>query len=290
MEWATSHAFVPTPHLLPNDVIRVYAAFLDPKMVGRIGYVDVDARNPLRTIHVSEKPVLDVGEKGTFDDNGVTPMCIVQRESELWMYYTGWQLGVNTRYYLFTGLAVSSDGGATFRRHSRAPILDRSDRELHVRTAMHVHENNGIWRAWYIAGDSWINSGEKQVPTYNMRHLTSSDGVHWPEVGEVCLNPEGIDEYGFGRPFIQTISNEYGMFYSIRTHSSGYRLGFARSSDGLSWRRLDELIGIDVAEHGWDSQMICFSAIQETRFGTYMFYNGNNYGQTGFGAARLISW
>ena len=33
--------------------------------------------------------------------------------------------------------------------------------------------------------------------------------------------------------------------------------------------------------------MICFPWIQRTPHGTYMFYNGNNYGETGFGAAVL---
>jgi hypothetical protein len=33
--------------------------------------------------------------------------------------------------------------------------------------------------------------------------------------------------------------------------------------------------------------MVCFGAVQSTSFGTYLFYNGNRYGGTGFGVAVL---
>jgi hypothetical protein len=264
-------------------------AFLDHAKVGRIGFVDVDARNPLHVLRVSQKPVLDIGAPGTFDDNGVTPMCIIPKGNRLLLYYTGWQLGVNVRYYLFTGLATSADGGETFERYSRVPVLDRSDKELFVRTAVHVHADGNNWRMWYIGGDRWVTVGSKQVPSYNMRCLDSSDGYNWPETGAVCLDVTGPDEYGFGRPYVLRQADRYQMWYSIRTFSKGYRLGYAESADGVNWTRMDDRVGIDVSPSGWDSEMICYSVINETPHGTYMFYNGNNYGETGFGCAVLES-
>ena len=35
----------------------------------------------------------------------------------------------------------------------------------------------------------------------------------------------------------------------------------------------------------WDSQMVGLAALLETAYGTYLFYNGNGYGATGFGVA-----
>ena len=70
--WACSHAFTPTPLRKPDGNLRVYAAFLDSQRVGRVGYIDVDGQDPRRVLAVSQEPVLDIGEPGTFDDNGVT--------------------------------------------------------------------------------------------------------------------------------------------------------------------------------------------------------------------------
>lgn len=287
LDWAFSHAFIPTSIVLGDGRIRVYAAFLDSSRVGRVGYVDLDASNPLRILKVSRRPVLNVGEPGTFDDSGVTPISILQYEGKLYLYYIGWQLGVKARYFLFTGLAVSRDGGESFERYSRVPILDRSEEEPFIRSAAHVHCDSGSWRMWYVAGNRWIHVHGKQVPRYNIRTLESADGISWGKKGTVCLDLANDDEFGFGRPFVIQEDRLYRMWYSIRSISKSYRLGYAESQDGKSWLRKDEEVGIDVSESGWDSQMICFACIQKTPYATYMFYNGNNYGESGFGVAIL---
>jgi hypothetical protein len=282
--WAQSHAYVPTPVVLDETTIRVYAAFLDREKVGRVGYVDVDARNPTRVLGVSQSPAFDVGLPGTFDDSGVTPVSVVQRNGRSHLYYMGWQLGRGVRYYLLTGLAISDDG-RPFRRWSRTPVLERSDGELFVRSGACVLAEGAAWTMWYVAGDRWVDVDGKATPTYNLRRLTSCDGVTWGSAGQVCLELQAPDEYGFGRPFVCKGPAGYRMWYSIRTFSKGYRLGYAESPDGLAWRRKDDEVGIDVSASGWDSEMICFAAVVRAGGHSYLFYNGNNYGQTGFGVA-----
>ncbi len=286
-DWAFSYAYVPTTIMLDEERIRVYVAFRDRDQIGRIGFVDVKASNPLKILRVSEKPVLDIGKPGTFDDNGVTPICILEHAGRLHMYYMGWQLGVKIRYFLFTGLAISNNDGESFNRYSKVPILDRSDQELFLRSGAYVLQDDDKWKIWSLACNNWIDVNGKQVPTYNMRYMESDDGVSWDKQGLVCLDINNEDEYGFGRPFVIKENGLYKMWYSIRTFSKGYRIGYAESTDGLNWIRKDEEVGIDVSESGWDSQMICFTCIQKTKYGTYMFYNGNNYGETGFGVAVL---
>jgi hypothetical protein len=285
--WAQSHAALPTSLMLDSDRIRVYVAFLDRDRVGRIGFVDVAARNPLQVLRVSDQPAFDIGVPGAFDEQGVTPLSITRHQGKIFLFYNGWQLGKRVRYYLFAGLAVSEDGGELFRRISQAPILDRSDGELFVRSAVHVMRDEERWKMWYIAGDKWIDVHGKQLPSYNMRYLESDDLSVWGRKGRVVLDLANSDEFGFGRPFILKEDGLYKMWYSIRTLSKGYRLGYAESSDGLSWNRKDEEVGIEVSATGWDSEMISFPRIQQTEYGTYMFHNGNNYGETGFGVATL---
>jgi predicted GH43/DUF377 family glycosyl hydrolase len=284
-DWAFSHAYIPTSIMLSDDCIRVYVAFLDSQKVGRIGFLDLDASNPLKILKISEYPVLDIGQPGTFDDHGVTPISLVKHLSKLYLYYVGWQLGVNIRYTLLTGLAVSHDGGESFQRHSQVPILERSDLELFVRSAAWVRREDENWQMWYVAGDRWVTVNGKRVPTYNLRYLQSKDGLSWGREGAVCLELANDDEYGFGRPFVMKENNLYQMWYSIRTVSKGYRIGYAESPDGQNWVRKDRKAGIDVSDSGWDSQMIHCSCIQATKYGQYMFYNGNGYGETGFGVA-----
>jgi predicted GH43/DUF377 family glycosyl hydrolase len=284
-DWAVSHAFCPTSIQLDEDRIRVYVAFLDRERVGRIGFVDVEAANPLNVLNVSADPVLDIGAPGEFDDNGVTPLSLCTDGDSLRLYYAGWQLGVRVRYFLFLGLAVSSDGGMTFERHSRVPVLERSDAEPLMRTGAHVHDTGGRWRMWYAGGDEWVEDHGKIVPSYPLRYLESGDGLSWGPSGSICLAPNRDQEIGFARPFVVEDGGRLRMWYSIRPVGTDYRLGYAESDDGLEWERRDDLVGIDVSDHGWDSEMIGLACLQQTKYGTYLFYNGNNFGETGFGAA-----
>ncbi|MEP5069850.1 MAG: hypothetical protein ABJQ96_04225, partial [Crocinitomicaceae bacterium] len=66
--------------------------------------------------------------------------------------------------------------------------------------------------------------------------------------------------------------------------------GYAESLDGIEWERKDREVGIDVSEAGWDSEMVCFPSVIKVKDKTFMFYNGNNNGKTGFGVAELIEW
>jgi hypothetical protein len=80
------------------------------------------------------------------------------------------------------------------------------------------------------------------------------------------------------------------MFYSVRYIDKLYRIGYAESIDGINWIRKDNEIDIDVSQEGWDSEMICYPSVISVKEKTYLFYNGNNNGETGFGYAEILEW
>lgn len=289
--WARSHAYAPTPELRGDDTIRLYITCRDEKGIGRIGSVDVSASDPSEVRHVAEAPHLDIGVPGTFDENGVFATSVVDRpDGRKCLYYVGFELGRRIPYRLLTGLAISEDGGQTFRRWRTVPILERSASELLFRCGPHVVHEDGVFRMWYIAGSGWTEVDGKTLPVYEIRYAESKDGFKWPEEGRVVLPLTDPDEHGFGRPWVMTEGGSCRMFYSIRKRSArAYRLGYAESTDGLAWRRKDAELGLDVSPSGWDSQAMCYSSVIRCKFGTYLFYNGNGMGETGFGYAVLAS-
>jgi predicted GH43/DUF377 family glycosyl hydrolase len=192
---------------------------------------------------------------------------------------------------MFSGLAVSDDGGDTFTRFSQVPILDRADKERYARSAPTVTEVDSEYVCLYVSADEWITVDGKEVPTYNLRMKRSEDRMIWDQSrGEVVLRlANDEDEFGFGGPFVMYEDGKYCLWYSVRTRSKGYRIGYAESEDGYEFTRMDHLAGISVSNQGWDSEMVCFPAIIDANGKRYMFYNGNCYGRTGFGVARLES-
>lgn len=288
--WAKHSALQPTPLLIKDNVIRVYVGFRDENGVGRVGFVDVDAYNPLDVINISKEPVLDTGNPGTFDENGVIPATIVKRNKKIYLYYAGYQLGYKIRFYGFTGLAISSNGGNSFIRYSKAPIMDRTDNALYFRAIHSIMFEDGIWKVWYGGGSEFIEGEKKTLPVYNIRYIESEDGINFGKKGKVILDVKGGDEYRIGRPYVIKEDDIYFMFYGVGTKSKGYRLGYARSTDGIHWKRKDDEIGIDVSQDGWDSNMISYPSIMKFEDKVYMFYNGNSYGYDGFGYAILKEW
>ena len=285
--WALHSALQPTP-LLIEDFIRVFAGFRDIKGVSRVGFVDVSAANPSEVLNVSETPALDVGVAGTFDDNGVVPTAIVRRDNVLDLFYAGYQLGHRAKFLVFSGLATSSDGGRTFVRRGAVPVCDRTDDEPFFRVIHTMMLDQGNWRAWYGAGNSFDVDGHKQYPRYNIRHAYSPDGIHLEDDYQVCIDMTG-SEYRVGRPFVIKDNDSYRMFFCSGTKEDGYRLAYAESRDGLSWSRKSDQI-LELSNSGWDARMQAYPAVVTYKDQTYMFYNGNDYGRDGFGYAVLESW
>lgn len=291
LSWAKKYAFPPVPFFIADDVLRIYLAFCDENMVGRAAYVDVSPEDPKKILKISPNPILDIGQPGAFDENGLLPTTVLKVGDEIWMYYVGYQLGMKVRYYQFQGLAVSRDGGETFERRLKVPVIDRSDAEMLNRTSAHVRHDGEKFQMWYVGGSDWTMSGDKYLPVYNIKYLESPDGVNWGDEGAVAIDFKDADEHALGKPFIIHAEGKFRMFFSSRTYSKkAYRIGYAESDDCLRWTRKDAEVGIDVSESGWDSQSISYASVIQYKDRYYMFYNGNNLGETGFGYAILEQW
>lgn len=287
MWWAKSHAMIPTPELRADGRIRVYISMCDKDGRARPGFVDVDGGDPTKILEVSREPLFDLGEPGAFDDNGVAVTSVVPLpDGSRYMYYVGFEIPANIRYRLFTGLAVQQPSEQGFTRYSRAPVLDRTDAELYFRCGPDVKYEAGQFHLWYVAGSQWTEVSGKLMPHYDIRYMLSDDGIHWADEGKILIEVSRDDEHGFGRPYVVKGRQGWRMFYSVRSVSRfAYKLGYAESDDGMNWVRKDEEVGLDVSDQGWDAQAVCYAAVVDLGGQEYMFYNGNGFGETGFGVA-----
>lgn len=287
--WAQRWALQPTPWLRGDGTIRVFVGLRTHEGVSRVGYVDVNAENPSEVISVSREPVLDIGEPGAFDENGVVPCAVVERDGKLFLYYAGYQLGQKVKFFAFGGLAVSTDGGESFARCSRVPITDRTDDAIFFRVIHSLLPEGGVWRAWYGGGGHYTLKDGQQLPNYNIRHAIAKDGIHLSADFSVCIEPQG-DEYRVGRPHVIKHGGVYRMFFGAGTPDVRYRLAYAESQDGINWTRKDDAIGLTGPAQPWESEMQAYPSTVMYKDKVYLLYNGNNYGEDGFGYAELERW
>lgn len=285
-EWVTSHASVPFAMHLRGDVYRIYFNGRNGENKTQPGFIEVDMNEPSRILHISPRPVLKLGKIGLFDDSAVWCHWIVEDEGVYYMYYSGWMRGVTVPYYSAIGLAVSEDGGKTFKRYSEAPIIGRNKVDPYITLSNCVLKEGKKWRMWYTSAEDFRIEDGKPKYYYHIRYAESDDGVNWMRKGNVCIDFKYQGEYAVGRPCVVKEDGKYRMWYCYSIEA--YRIGYAESDDGINWVRKDEEVGIDVSKSGWDSEMIEYPFVFEHGERRYMLYNGNGYGKTGLGYAVLI--
>lgn len=292
ISWMKSHAMCPTPILLP-DRIRVLFSCRDGEGQSHIGAVDLDRKDPTKILSVDQNPILSPGTLGTFDDCGVTCDSAVQVGNEIYLYYIGWNQLVKTPYRNTIGLAISKDQGKTFERHSLAPLMERTPQEPYFSTSPWVLKEGAKWQMWYAAITEWILIGGKPECLYHIKHAASEDGIHWNRSNRSCILPLGKDEANV-RPTVIFSEGLYRMWFcfrgstDFRDGSGSYGLGYAESSDGVSWKRLDDKVfasGISDQREEWEATMQSYPAIIQDGQREIIFYNGNGFGRDGFGCA-----
>lgn len=287
--WMAKYGMVPTPlHLPKENKIRIFIGVTTSDNFGSTTYVDVSASDPSKLMHVEKsKPVINLGKPGTFDDSGAIPSCCIKIDKVIHLYYVGFQRCHKVPYMLFPGLATSKEG-KKFERFSEAPIIERDRNNFLSYAAPCVIFDQGIYKMWLWIGKDWVVINGKYFLSASIGYAESTDAITWKIIHTNCIVPNQQNEFSIGRPWVTKVNGLFKMFYSVRHIEEMYRLGYAESGDGINWVRKDEEIGIDVSESGWDSEMICYPAVITVRDKTYLFYNGNNNGETGFGVAELI--
>jgi hypothetical protein len=288
-----SHAQLPIPDSVDESRVRIFFGARDIQNRSRAAFLEAAASDPRHVLSVHDRPVLDVGEIGCFDDSGVIPSWMVTHGGLKWLYYVGVSVGVTTPYHYAIGLAVSSDGGCTFQRAYRGPVVERTALEPYLCTSPCVLVEGGCWKMWYACGIEWELVEGKPEPVYHIRYTESDDGVNWRRPGRISIDFASAEEGGIGRPSVLAgADGRYRMWFSYRGRrgyrtdtSQTYRIGYAESEDGLSWTRRDDLAGIDVGGDGWDSEMVAYPYVYRHAGSLKLLYNGNGFGRSGFGYA-----
>jgi len=280
-----SHAALPIAENIQGNLFKIYFSTRDKRNRSFTGYILINIDQPNEILDLSIKPVLVPGDLGEFDDSGTMATWLTRYQGNRFLYYIGWNLGVTVPFRNSIGLSISTKG-EQFSRYSRGPILDRSSDEPHFCASCCVIPDGDLWRMWYLSCTEWRMLNNLPQHRYHIKYAESDDGIHWRREGEVAIDYANDGEYAISRPSVTQDKGIWRMWYSYR--GQVYRIGYAESDDGRKWKRLDHLVGIDVSDNGWDSEMICYPYVFDHVGQRYMLYNGNGYGKTGFGLAVLV--
>jgi len=283
--WMQSHCSMPFSEPVEGNIVRIWFSPRDAGNRSHTAWLEIDLNAPADILRLAEKPVLAPGISGAFDHRGAAGSCMTRHDAERRLYYIGWSEDEIDPFHIAIGLAVSSDTGTTFTRHSTEAVLDRNANDPAMVSTPFVLRTAEIWRMWYLSVTDWPVSAKQ--PHYNIRQATSLDGIAWRTDPAPCIAFHHPTEIAIARPTVLEDGDIWRMWFCHRGSDYAYRIGYAESRDGLTWDRRDEHAGINVSDSGWDSEMTAYPHVFDHGRERYMLYAGNGFGREGMGLAIL---
>jgi hypothetical protein len=296
-DWLMEFAQAPASLLFEN-LLRIYFSCRprpdeNDQYVSYSAYVDLDRADPFNVLQIAERPILELGALGSFDEFGTYPVSVVRDGDAVRAYYAGWTRCESVPFNVAIGVATSHDGGRTFTKLGPGPVLSYSPDEPFVLSGPKIRRFGDQWQLWYIAGRKWKLVQGRPEPVYKIRMATSPDGLRWTKLNRDLIPSRVEEDEAQASPDVFQANGKFHMFFCYRYSSDfrgrerGYRIGYASSTNMVDWERDDSKAGIDVSEEGWDAEMISYPHVFAMDGRIYMAYLGNQVGRHGFGLAVL---
>jgi len=140
--------------------------------------------------------------------------------------------------------------------------------------------------------------GQDRARRQRLGVARSTDGVRWQKLRSNPILELGaagaFDEAGLGEPAVWSSHGFYWMLYTGRDIAENRRLGLARSTDGVHWRKLPAVFA---GAAPWDSKVICDPTVEVAGSQIRVWFGGgdvaspdeNLHGQIGFGILHPVN-
>jgi hypothetical protein len=174
-------------------------------------------------------------------------------------------------------------------RKERAPVLETGPRG--------AWDERGVADPYVIRIEPYFYMyylGQDRARRQRLGVARSRDGIGWEKLRTnpmLELGDEGaFDENGLGEPAVWTARGFYWMLYTGRDLHENRRLGLARSTDGVYWKKL---AAVFAGTEAWNSKVICDPSVDE---GSRVWFGGgdvarpdeNIHGQIGYATLRPV--
>lgn len=286
-----SHATRPIPiHIPEKGLIRVFFSSRNSDDIPQATYIDVSDSDPTRVLFVCEKPLLELGSPGTFDDSGITPTQIFSIGGSYYMYYVGWKRRRTGDVTIepSIGLALIDRDLEVVKKFSSGPILCQNVNDPFFTAAPFMVNDKQLYRFFYCSGQPWVVVAGKPEMFYSIKTSVSPSFFDLKSSEEYIFNENQRRDID-SAPWVRKKTNEWEMWFSSRgiqdPSQKQFSIQYALSKDGAQWFRNASLGGLIPISGDWDSQGQCYPAPLTIFNKTYLFFSGNDSGKSGMGVA-----
>ena len=287
-EWMNSHASLPTIINISNEYFRIFFSTRDIFNRSHTTFVDLNLqywRPGNKLIHTQKKPTFSPGKIGLFDDCGVTVSTFLKTKSGMYAYYLGWTQKKTTLFSNEIGIAYV-DKNYNFNRIQNLPIYGRTEVEpLTFGYPTILKYNNKI--SMYYDGIKKWNLKNQASYKFNLREAIYNKKDKWIFTNKELIKLKS-NERAITRPTFMILNKKLIMIFSLDV-AGKYELAAACQNNNGKWSRMNNFTFVNSGQE-WDSIDNCYPSIFESNNQYYMLYNGNGYGKSGFGIAKLFDY
>jgi predicted GH43/DUF377 family glycosyl hydrolase len=268
----------------------------DSEQLHYIFAAEASPDNPFQWQLVKSEPMLEPAPSGNIRNKGPSFPFVVPRDDGPWLlYYAAWgswapPKDLSNR----TGVAVSNDQGISWQVQKELILpLGRPgsiDAGLTGSVAV-LRTAPREYRMWYTAGERYQMVGDVYRGIVHIAQARSSDGLNWVKSQQPALRArlDAVEAFEavVSKPSVIVIDGVYHMWFSVfEMGRHGYRLAYARSTDGQHWERsFEDVLSLTPGE--FDSTNQSYPCVVDMGEQLWMFYAGDSFGDKGIGLATL---
>jgi hypothetical protein len=218
------------------------------------------------------------------------------------LYFTGWGRRADGKLPNTTGVALSSDGGHSWRYHDDHPVI-AFDRPYDAEGtgSLWIELEDGLFRMYYTAIGRYMERPDgvetghgDTIPRIGIAYAESEDGLHWRKpLDDLVVSPRafGVEPYEYicSKPCVIRRGGGYVMW--VNTFGTAYRVHRLTSTDGLHWEWADRVgpdgeLGVGLAD-AFDDHQRSYPTVVADGGVLRAWYTGNGFGATGLGYAEV---
>ncbi|PMH28887.1 hypothetical protein BCU71_19300 [Vibrio lentus] len=281
-----THAANPLPIHLKDDIFRVFFNGRNNENKSSLGYFDFDIVTK-EIVNVCDKEIVKFGSDESYYSHGLS---IGNEYTDIfgdqYILFMAWQIRGDSHWRGDIGRIKVESLDEIYVEDLNLPFITINEVDKVSLSYPCVYKEGKEYKMIYGSTITWEAENGEMVHVLNQAN--SIDGDTWKQVGLAVPYEIGIAQ-AFSRPTHLRLDGQENLWFSYRSGSGEkYRIGRSYK-EGECWHLDLENSGIDVSkdENQWDSEMICYPYVLMHKGITYMFYNGNGFGETGIGLAVL---
>ena len=280
-EITLSHAANPVVIRIDETTYRIFFNSRDSNQRSSVYSFDFDMKNQSLIPDTLRDQFLLGNTDGYFKD-GVSLGSHFELDGVYWIGFMGWTNPPYKHWYGKIG-RFKLDSNYDFEYMEEKPWFDLSTHDPISLSYPAVYFNKNVMHVWYGSTLSWDGGNGEMV--HVLKEKVSEDFVHFEDSNRFVEWEMGKSQ-AFSRPSIVLVNDKFLMAYSVRGNLTKYQIGFGIVEENSAV--VAHLTTFSPSSSTWETEMVEYPYLISHNDEIYMFYNGNAYGKSGIGLAKLI--